>query len=84
MTAPQGSPYDVWVEFNDLREDGTVVVHADDFADVAKEPQVGERLVAGDDEGNRCPATVETVSGARITLQLDLDRFQAPTERPAQ
>ena len=85
ISRPQ-EPYDIWVDFNDLREGGTVVVHSDvDVAEYAIKPQVGERLVAGDGEGNRCPAVVAAAEGTLITLRLALDRFQAaPFERPAQ
>jgi hypothetical protein len=42
----------------------------------------GRKLVAGDGEGNTCPAVVTEVEGARIVLKLDIDKFQAAVAPP--
>ena len=68
--------YDVWVEFNDVNADGTVVTYLD-AAQPGTAVAVGVTLTAGDGEGNRCPAVVIDVDGARVVLQLDLERFQS-------
>jgi hypothetical protein len=61
----------VWVEFNDVEVDGTVVTAVDLIQPGRGQLAVGETVVAGDDEGNRCPATVVGIDGWRLVLRLD-------------
>jgi hypothetical protein len=69
--------FDIWVEFNDIDDDGHVT-SAPDLARDGAVLTVGAQIIAGDHEGNRCPATVvgTGVNGMTITLKLDLERFQ--------
>lgn len=69
-------PFDVWVEFNDIDGAGQVAAYID-MTERGTHPAVGTRLVAGDGEGNRCPAAVVDRDGARLVLHLDLERFEA-------
>jgi hypothetical protein len=78
-TSPENPAYDIWVDFNDIYDDGLVGTYTD-FTEATAEITVGEKVTAGDSEGNTCPATVVTVEGTHAVLQLDLDRFQAAQE----
>lgn len=63
---------DVWVDFNDISEDGEVCT----LPKFAERPlEVGEKVVAGDDEGNRCRATVVRADTNLLVLSLDLATF---------
>lgn len=84
LTLPPG--VDVWVEFNDIDQDG----HTTTYSDLTRPGlalTVGMPVTAGDGEGSRCPATVvgiterTTPDGTpepnEITLRLDLTRFRS-------
>lgn len=70
-------PRQIWVDFNDIDEEG----HARTllkFAEPGVIPSVGQRLVAGDDEGNRCIGEVVDVTPkGEVALALDLATFKA-------
>ena len=63
---------DIWVDFNDISEDGQVSTLTK-FA--ARSLEVGEHVVAGDDEGNRCQATVVSADKKLTVLALDMGTF---------
>ena len=64
---------DVWVDFNDIDDQGAVTT----LVKFASRPlEIGEQVVAGDDEGNRCYAIVVSVDGPTVTLALDLGSFK--------
>jgi len=69
---------DVWVDFNDISDDGEVCT-LPKFAERSLE--VGEKVLAGDDEGNRCQATVVRVDRKLIVLSLDMATFAACANR---
>ena len=73
--------WDVWVDFNDIDGSGRIVTYADLIRPGHGPYGGGAAVTAGDGEGNRCPATVVEVTGHRLTLQLDLDRFEAGAGR---
>ena len=65
----------VWVDFNDVDEAGGVVTLRRSLAP-ASEVAVGQRFLAGDDEGNTCPAKVAWIAeDGRVGLELDLSGF---------
>lgn len=67
----------IWVDFNDIDEDGRARTLLK-FAEPGVVPTVGDRLLAGDDEGNRCLAeVVEITSTSEVVLVLDLATFKA-------
>ena len=72
-----GTSWDVWVEFNDVDAAGLTVTYADLVRPGHGPYGVGAAVVAGDGEGNRCPAVVVGADGGRLTLRLDLGRFEA-------
>lgn len=65
----------VWVDFNDIDDDGRVITLRRLFAPAAAvEP--GQRFLTGDDEGNTCPATVAWVrEDGLVALDLDQRNF---------
>ncbi len=82
--------YDVWVTFNDITPDGTTSALRRHATPGAPFP-IGADVVAGDDEGHRCPARVIAPAGVgRIHLRVNLaaltgpDRtdISGPTDRP--
>jgi hypothetical protein len=90
-TSPENPAYDVWVDFNDIYHDdhgdSCVDACAADVAYVAGLPvaagfAVGEKVTAGDGEGNTCPAVVTKVAGMRFVLKLDIDKFQLAVAPP--
>jgi hypothetical protein len=65
-------PYDLWLDFNDVRADSracTLLEYAPDPSKVV----VGARILVGDDEGNRCEATVISVDAASELVELAVD-----------
>lgn len=70
---------DIWVDFNDVAPDG-VILTLEKFA--SHRLEVGERVLAGDDDGNLCEAIV--VSRDRrglVGLVVELGTFQDSTRR---
>jgi hypothetical protein len=67
----------VWVDFNEQDAEGRAPTLTR-FAEPGVELTVGARVVAGDDEGNRCWAEVVDVSAdGVVALDLDAGTFQA-------
>lgn len=67
----------IWVDFNDIDEDGRARTLLK-FAEPGLTPSVGDRLVVGDDEGNRCLGDViDITSAGEVVLALDLATFEA-------
>jgi hypothetical protein len=70
-----GTARDIWVDFNGVRANNRVST----LATYATTPDliVGATLIAGDDQGNRCEATVISVERSGIVvLALDQGTFQ--------
>ncbi len=67
--------FDVWVDFNDVGEghDPEIV---SGFARRVVAP--GDKVIAGDDEGNRCPAEVINYCPGFASVRLDLSKFRPP------
>ena len=62
---------DVWVDYQDTDDQGRVLTLRRFFVSDGK-AQVGERLVTGDFEGNRCFGTVVAIgSNDVVTIELD-------------
>ena len=63
---------DVWVDYHDTDGAGRVLTLQRFFSSAAK-AKVGERLLTGDYEGNRCFGTVAEV-GSDGVVAIELDR----------
>lgn len=61
--------FDLWVDFNDVRQDGTVTTLRR-FACHGYEPQVGDDIDVGDHDGNHSQATVTAIEGELVTVLL--------------
>lgn len=68
---------DIWVDFNDVDSDRTAITLLR-FATNQDDIEVGRQVTAGDDEGNRCRATVVDRQGGIVKLALDLSTFETP------
>jgi hypothetical protein len=67
----------IWVDFNDIDEDGRARTLLE-FAEPGVVPGVGDRLLAGDDEGNRSVGEVVDITPTgEVVLALDLATFEA-------
>lgn len=67
----------IWVDFNDIDQEGCALTLLK-FAEPGVVPKVGDRLLAGDDEGNRCMGeVVDVTSAGEVALSLDLTSFRA-------
>jgi hypothetical protein len=68
---------DIWVDFNGVETDNrvsTLAAYATSVHDLA----IGVTLIAGDDQGNLCEATVvSTDSSGIVVLALDPGTFRA-------
>lgn len=58
------------VDFNDRDGSGRLVASLT-FASSFRKPDVGELVVAHDDEGNRCAGTVADVKNTIVVIDLD-------------
>jgi hypothetical protein len=67
--------FDVWADFNDIDERGQLLTLVR-FA--TGKLFAGQRVTAGDIEGNRCDASVVDIdSDGSVTLSMDLGSFRA-------
>jgi hypothetical protein len=75
---------DVRVDYNDVDDDGNVLTLRKFFVS-PEELAVGQRVVAGDFEGNRCTGTIVGLEqNGVVAIQLDRETFvQAPYPGPA-
>ncbi len=65
---------DVLVDFNDLDENGVLVMHADFVpAGIA----VGDRLRAYDDDGSECVVEVQSVDGDLVRFRVIPGTFRS-------
>lgn len=70
-------PRQIWVDFNDIDEEGRARTLVK-FAEPGVVPSVGQRLLAGHDEGNRCMGDVVDIAPTgEVALALDLATFEA-------
>lgn len=68
MTAPP----EVWVDYNDVDEREHVLTLGKFFAPQIR-PEVGQHVMTGDFEGNRCAGTVVEIGDRGVvTIALDL------------
>lgn len=74
------SSYDIWVDFNEVDTGGTVT-SLEKFA--TREMSTGSQVIAGDYEGNTCPAQVLNVEGGVVSLRLNVTWFKADREHIA-
>lgn len=58
------------VDFNDRDGNGRLKASRT-FASSSRKPDVGETVVAQDDEGNQCEGTVADVNGSLVYIDLD-------------
>ncbi len=65
---------DIWVDFNEVAPDFKVYSRTE-YLTEGHYANVGNLVVAGDYEGNRCQARVLSVQGDVVELQLDRDTF---------
>lgn len=73
----------VWVDFNDLDEEG-VVRTLIDFAEEGFETNIGDVIVAGDDEGNLAEGEVLRVEGdGLVAIALKPGAFWAADHKPS-
>jgi hypothetical protein len=66
------------VDFNDRDRDGRLVASRT-FASSPRKPDVGETVLAHDDEGNRCEGTVSEVKDSIVYIDLDRSTWQRLT-----
>lgn len=66
--------YDIWVDFNSMTDDRQVLTLRK-FAARPEALEVGQALVAGDDEGNVCSAVVVSQEGDSVCLALDMESW---------
>lgn len=67
----------IWVDFNDIDEDGRARTLLK-FAEPGVVPKIGDRLLAGDDQGNTCMSAVTDISPTgEVALALDLATFKS-------
>lgn len=72
----------VWVDFNDVDEEGVVRTPID-FAEKGFEPKAGDVIVVGDDEGNLAKGEVPRVErDGLIAIALKPGAFWAADHKP--
>lgn len=71
---------DLWVDFNESDAQG----HAFTLAKFARiQLSIGQDVLVGDHEGNRCRGIVLEMDDGIVALQLDLGTFTAAQQRAA-
>jgi hypothetical protein len=70
---------DLWLDFNDVGSDS----HAQsllEYATPGSTLSLGSRIVVGDDEGNRCDATVVAIRGDVVEVVVDRGTVHRPDQ----
>ncbi|WP_432542304.1 hypothetical protein [Kineococcus sp. SYSU DK002] len=65
---------EVWVDFNDVSDESTTETLCEYVEGVVRE---GDPVLAYDGDGNSADARVQSISGALVTLRLDMSTFSS-------
>jgi hypothetical protein len=81
---PEVKKRDLWVDFNDVGPDSRVRTLME-YAAKNVMITLGDTVVVGDSEGNRCEAQVVSIRGDVVELALNGNAFRRPNrvQRPA-
>lgn len=77
----EGTVSDAWVDFNDVHDGQTTTLLK--FVEAGVDIRPGSKLIVGDYDHNLCDATVRSVDGSVVHLDLDLDSFRTAPDRTA-